>query len=466
MAQTRVMASMLRWLPGPVFAGLCMVVCSRLGLPTAAVGTAGLATLCALWWILEPVPMAVTALLPLALLPLFGVLSAEQVGAAYGSPLILLLLGGFMLSQALAHSGAHRRLALAMLHLCGVHSQRRLVFGFMLASAVLSMWISNTATTLMLLPVAMAVLPAQGDQGLAPVLVLCIAYAASIGGLGTPIGTPPNLVFMQVYADSVGTPPGFVQWMLWTLPVVVLLLPIVALWLTRNLSGPLRAALPEVGAWQPAERRTLALFALVALLWVTRSEPWGGWQHWLNLPQAHDAHVALLGVVLLSAVGDGRGGRLLPWEQAIAIPWGVLILFGGGIALAKAFAVSGLSAALGASLAVVGAWPLWAAVIVICLMLTFLTEVSSNTATAVLLLPVLALAAQASQLPPLWLMLPAALSASCAFMLPVATAPNAIVYGSGKVSATRMAREGLVLNLIGALVITAVSVFWVVPSAA
>lgn len=452
-----------RWFPGPVAAALCMGGCVALELPPAAVGTAGLAALCALWWVLEPVPMAVTALLPLALLPLFGVLTAEQVGAAYGSPLILLLLGGFMLSQALAHSGAHRRLALAMLHLCGVGSQRRLVMGFMLASAVLSMWISNTATTLMLLPVAMAVLPAEGGQRLGPVLVLGIAYAASIGGLGTPIGTPPNLVFMQVYADSVGQPPGFVQWMLWTLPAVMLLLPAAALWLTRGLTGALRADLPQVGDWQPAERRTLLLFALVAVLWISRSEPFGGWQQWLNLPQAHDAHVALLGVVLLSAVGDGRGGRLLPWTQAVAIPWGVLILFGGGIALAKAFAVSGLSAALGASLAIVGAWPLWAAVIVICLLLTFLTEVSSNTATAVLLLPVLALAAQTSDIPPLWLMLPAALSASCAFMLPVATAPNAIVYGSGQVSAARMAREGLVLNLIGALIITAVTVFWVAP---
>lgn len=408
--------------------------------------------------------MAVTALLPLALLPLFGVLSADQVGAAYGSPLILLLLGGFMLSQALAHSGAHRRLALAMLHVCGVHSQRRLVFGFMLASAILSMWISNTATTLMLLPVAMAVLPAQGDSRMAPILVLGIAYAASIGGLGTPIGTPPNLVFMQVYAENVGHPPSFLQWMQWTLPVVVVLLPAAALWLTRRLNGPLRAELPQVGAWHAAERRTLWVFALVALLWVSRSEPWGGWQQWLQLPQAHDAHVALLGVVLLSAIGDGRGGRLLPWSQAVAIPWGVLILFGGGIALAKAFAVSGLSEALGDALAVVGVWPLWSAVIVICLMLTFLTEVSSNTATAVLLLPVLALAAQSAQIPPLWLMLPAALSASCAFMLPVATAPNAIVYGSGQVSSTRMAREGLALNLMGALIITALTVFWIVPS--
>nr|MBV6628930.1 SLC13/DASS family transporter [Oceanococcus sp. HetDA_MAG_MS8] len=453
-----------RWFPGPIVAAASMWVCAAMNLPDAAVGTAGLAALCALWWVFEPLPMAVTALLPLALLPLFGVLSADQVGAAYGSPLILLLLGGFMLSQALAHSGAHRRLALAMLHVCGVHSQRRLVFGFMLASAVLSMWISNTATTLMLLPVAMAVLPAQGGSRMAPILVLGIAYAASIGGLGTPIGTPPNLVFMQVYAENVGRPPSFVQWMQWTLPVVVVLLPAAALWLTRRLNGPLRAELPQVGAWQAAERRTLWVFALVALLWVSRSEPWGGWQQWLQLPQAHDAHVALLGVVLLSAIGDGRGGRLLPWSQAVAIPWGVLILFGGGIALAKAFAVSGLSEALGDALAMVGVWPLWSAVIVICLMLTFLTEVSSNTATAVLLLPVLALAAQSAQIPPLWLMLPAALSASCAFMLPVATAPNAIVYGSGQVSATRMAREGLALNLMGALIITALTVFWIVPS--
>lgn len=214
--------------------------------------------------------------------------------------------------------------------------------------------------------------------------------------------------------------------------------------------------MPEVGPWQPAERRTLIVFALTALAWVTRREPFGGWSQWLDLPQANDASVALLAVVALFVIPDGRGGRLLSWQAAERIPWGVLILFGGGIAIAKAFSVSGLSALLGEALAGVGAWPLWLAVFTIALSVTLLTEITSNTAAAVLLMPILALAALAAGIDPRLLMLPAAMSASCAFMLPVATAPNAIVYGSGVVSAARMAREGLLLNLVGAACVTLV----------
>lgn len=198
------------------------------------------------------------------------------------------------------------------------------------------------------------------------------------------------------------------------------------------------------------------MFALTALAWLTRREPFGGWSQWLDLPQANDASVALLAVVALFVIPDGRGGRLLSWQAAERIPWGVLILFGGGIAIAKAFSVSGLSALLGEALAGVGAWPLWLAVFTIALSVTLLTEITSNTAAAVLLMPILALAALAAGIDPRLLMLPAAMSASCAFMLPVATAPNAIVYGSGVVSAARMAREGLLLNLVGAACVTLV----------
>ena len=209
------------------------------------------AVLCVIWWIFEPVPIPVTSLLPLAILPLLGVLSPSEVGEAYGSPLILLLLGGFLLSKAMEHSGAHRRIALGMVALFGVSSGRRLVMGFMCAAAVLSMWISNTATALMLLPVALAVLDAVDDKSrLAPPLLLGIAYAANIGGLGTPIGTPPNLIFMQVYQETTGQVISFTQWMGWALPVVVLMVPAMALILTRNLRGALELQLPEVGPWR------------------------------------------------------------------------------------------------------------------------------------------------------------------------------------------------------------------------
>ncbi len=413
------------------------------------------AVLCVVWWVFEPVPIPVTSLLPLALLPLLGVLTPAQVGQAYGSPLILLLLGGFLLSKAMEHSGAHRRIALGMVGLFGASSGRRLVMGFMAAAAVLSMWISNTATTLMLLPVALAVLDATKDkERLAVPLLLGIAYAASVGGIGTPIGTPPNLIFMQVYQETTGTAISFSQWMLWGLPVVVLMVPLMALSLTRNLRGELEVELPKVGRWRTEERRVMIVFAFTALAWVTRSEPFGGWKVWLDLPTANDASVALLAVIVMFLTPNGNGQRLLTWERAVTIPWGVLLLFSGGICLAKGFVSSGMSELMGQWLADLTRMPLYALIAMVCLVVTFMTETTSNTASTTLLMPVLAAAAIAAGLAPELIMVPAAMSASCAFMLPVATAPNSVVFGSGLISTKRMAREGLGLNFLGALVIS------------
>jgi sodium-dependent dicarboxylate transporter 2/3/5 len=415
------------------------------------------AVLCVVWWIFEPIPIPVTSLLPLALLPMLGVLTPAEVGQAYGSPLILLLLGGFLLSKAMEHSGAHRRIALGMVNLFGATSGRRLVMGFMAAAATLSMWISNTATTLMLLPVALAVLDVTSDkQRLAVPLLLGIAYAASVGGLGTPIGTPPNLIFMQVYQETTGNTVSFSQWMSWGIPVVVLMVPLMALVLTRDLGGRLSVVLPEVGAWSVAERRVMLVFAATAMAWITRSEPFGGWKSWLGLPQANDASVALLAVVVMFLVPDGKSGRLLTWERATTIPWGVLLLFSGGICLARGFVNSGLSDLMGAWLAGMTAIHPWALIVLICLAVTFMTEATSNTASTTLLMPVLAAAALAAGMAPEMMMVPAAMSASCAFMLPVATAPNTVVFSSGLVSTARMAREGLVLNFLGVAVISSV----------
>ena len=415
------------------------------------------AVICVVWWVFEPVPIPVTSLLPLAILQLTGVLSAAEVGQAYGSPLILLLLGGFLLSKAMEHSGAHRRIAIGMVNLFGANSGRRLVLGFMVAAAVLSMWISNTATTLMLLPVALAVLDATSDrERLAVPLLLGIAYAASVGGMGTPIGTPPNLIFMQVYEQTTGESISFTRWMSWALPVVVLMVPAMALILTRNIGGSLSVALPSVGAWRTEERRVMLVFGLTALAWITRSEPFGGWRQWFDLPQANDASVALLAVVVMFLTPNGKGQRLLTWERATTIPWGVLLLFSGGICLAKGFVSSGLSELMGQWLADMTLMPLYALMLVICLVVTFMTETTSNTASTTLLMPVLAAAALAVGMAPELIMVPAAMSASCAFMLPVATAPNSVVFGSGLITTSRMAREGFALNLMGALVISAV----------
>ena len=425
--------------------------------------TAGLTTLCALWWIFEPIPIPATSMIPLGVFPLLGILDGKQVALAYGDPLIILLMGGAMLSKAMEKSGAHRRIALYMVNLFGGHDQRRLVFGFMVASALLSMWVSNTATTLMLLPVAYAVLDsADSDNAkkLAIPLFLGIAYAASIGGLGTPIGSPPNVVFLKIYGEATGTIPSFTQWMLWGLPVVVMLLPLAGLWITRHLGKTSPLEIPQAGIWRSEEVRVLIIFSLTALAWITLREPYGGWSSWFNLPTANYAAVALTAVVLMFVLPNGRGGRLLDWESASTIHWGVLLLFAGGIAIAKAFAVTGISEAIGESLSGVTRLSIIVLIAVVALSVTFLTEITSNTATTTLLMPILAAASLGAGFDPALLMLPAALSASCAFMLPVATAPNAIVFGTGKITVEQMAREGIVLNLIGAAVITLVVYFW------
>jgi sodium-dependent dicarboxylate transporter 2/3/5 len=432
------------------------------GFEPAAAYTLAVTVLCVLWWVFEPIPIPATSLLPLALLPLLGVITSKQVAQSYGHPLILLLLGGFILSTALEKNGAHRRIALTMVRAFGGSSSRRLVFGFMAASAALSMWISNTATTLMLLPVALAVLRDAEDPKLSLPLLLGIAYAANVGGIGTPIGTPPNVILMGIFEETTGSSIGFAEWMSWGVPVVLLFLPVIGFWLTRGLSHQGEVRLPAVGAWQPRERRVLWVFALTALAWVTRREPFGGWSGLVDAPYTNDAIVAFLAVVALFLVpaggdgrdSDGRPARLLDWDSANRIPWGMLILFGAGISIAEGFMSSGLSESIGGALAGLTDLPLYLLIACICLSVTFLTETTSNTATTTLLMPILAAAALAAAIDPRLFMVPAAMSASCAFMLPVATAPNVIVFSTGEIPIDRMVREGLALNLLGVLVIS------------
>jgi sodium-dependent dicarboxylate transporter 2/3/5 len=422
--------------------------------------TAAVAIICVIWWVFEPVPIPVTSLLPLSIFQISGVLTKDEVGQSYGSPLILLLLGGFILSKSMERSGAHLRLALFMVNLFGNTSSKQLVLGFMVTAATLSMWISNTATTLMLLPVALAVADQAKDKQLAIPLMLSVAFAASIGGIGTPIGTPPNLVFMQVYQQQFGKNIGFTEWMSWGIPVVVCMIPMTWLWLTRKLTYRGGFEMPDVGEWSTTEKRVMTVFALTATAWVTRKEPFGGWSSWLDLPTANDASVALIAVILMFVIpaghdsGQRRGERLLDWETAKTIPWGILLLFGGGITLAKAFGVSGLSATIAEQLSDLSTLPILLMIFAICLGVTFLTETTSNTASTVLLMPVLAATAMGSNIDPRLLMVPAAISASCAFMMPVATAPNSIVYASGFFTTRVMAREGIVLNICGAIIIT------------
>lgn len=455
---SQIKTSLLFLALGPLLAAITFALLISIGWQLPACWTAAITVVCATWWIFEPIPIPVTSLLPLALLPLLGILTPNEVGASYGSPLVLLLMGGFILSTAMERSGAHRRVALTMVHLFGGSSSRRLVFGFMAAAALLSMWISNTATTLMLLPVALAVLEKSTDDELAIPLLLGIAYAASVGGIGTPIGTPPNLVFREIYFQNTGNEIGFLTWMSWGVPVVLLMVPMIGLWLTRRLHFKGDVEIPQIGAWRIDEKRVFIIFSLTAVAWVTRGQPFGGWSTWLNIPGANDASVALIAVILMFLIPNGKGARLLDWETAAKIPWGMLILFGGGIALAKAFVASGLSATLGDLLSGIAGWPIVLMIAAICLAITFLTEMTSNTATTALMMPILAAAAIAADIEPALLMVPAAMSASCAFMLPVATAPNTIMFSTGHFTTQVMAREGLVLNLLGVVVITTVCV--------
>ncbi len=397
---------------GPIVAlwtGLGLVF---LGHTSEIAWTAAVVVLCAIWWIFEPIPIPATSLIPLAVFPLVGVLTKTQVSQAYGDSLVLLMMGGFMLSTAMERSGAHRRIALNMVAAFGGKSGgRRLVFGFMAASAFLSMWISNAATTLMLLPIVAAVMEKSNNHQLHVCLLLGVAYAASIGGIGTPIGTPPNLIFIRVFEENAHrAPPSFTTWMTWAIPVLLVMLPITGFWLTRGLKAEDGLDLPSVGQWRKEEVRTLAVFVITAILWITRQAPLGGWSQWLQLPGANDAWIAMLAVVAMHFIPNGKGEALLTWETASKIPWGVLILYGGGISIAMAFETSGLSKLIGESLGVLSTIPVIILIGCVCLAVTFLTEVTSNTATANLLLPILAAAALTAQVEPALIMVPATIT--------------------------------------------------------
>ncbi len=436
------------------------ILTQTLGLPQSQSATAAVAGLCAVWWIAQPVPIAVTSLIPFALFPFFGVVTHKEVAHSYGHTLVLLLMAGFMLSAAIEACGAHRRLALGMARLVSggrAVSAHRLLMGFMLAAAFASMWISNTATTLILLPIVLASSEGEKLREVRQVLLVGVAYAASIGGIGTPIGTPPNLVFMAAF-EELGQPAwSFFQWMTIGLPIVLFMLPAAYFILSRSLKNEKLKPLEELGAMSPRERRVLIVFTLTALGWITRLAPWGGWSELVGARGAGDATVAFAGLLAMLLIPDGQGGRLLSWKEAEKIPWGILLLFGGGLALASGFKQSGLSVSLGGGLSVVAAAPEPLMILGVCLAVTFLTEVTSNTATTALLMPILGATALAAQIPPEKLMIPATLSASCAFMLPVATAPNAIIFGSGQVKPRFMAKKGILLNLLGSVLITLIS---------
>lgn len=488
------------WLPAPA------------DLPATAQRLIAVTVVMAILWLFQAVPVAVTSLLPLALYPLLGIVSASDVSAPYGNKNVFLFLGGFLIAMGLEKSGLHRRLALHLVSRVG-SGPIPIVFGFMLTTAFLSMWISNTASTMLMMPIALALLstlresgkPGEFDRQIAqmnvPVL-LGIAYGASCGGFATLIGTPTNVAFRGYWGDQF-VAQGYANisaaaWMLTFVPVSLIMILIVGAVLTWRLPrhSPLadlgrnffRTRLQTLGTMNRSERIVAVLFTVTAVLWLTR-EPLifdqfqllPGWTDLLasagsqlgidlsTVPEyVDDATIAvLMGVLLFFIPGEPAENSarqpILTWsETESAMPWGMLILIGSGFAIARAFDKTGLSEWLGGRISMVlEGQPVLVLTFGVCLFVTFLTEFTTNVATLNTLLPVLAAVAVSLDVPPLMLLLPATISASCAFMFPVGTPPNAIVFGTGRVPMAQMARYGLILNLLGVVVITAAMRYWV-----
>ena len=437
-------------------------------LPVAGWRVLGLALMMAIWWSTEPVPIAITSLLPLIVLPLAGIGDVAAAAASYGNPLIFLFLGGLMLAAAVQHWGLHARLAHGVVRLVGT-APRRLVLGFMLASGFLSMWISNTAAVVLMLPVAVSVIAAfeprasdgAASRRFALSLLLGLAFGASIGGVGTLIGTPPNALLAGYLLDSHGIDLSFAAWSLVGLPLVVVFLPLGWLVLTRlvypvargdGAGGQALLADLRPGALQRAEARVALVFATAAVLWMTRPL--------LNrlpgLEGLSDAGIALLcaGALYLIPAGQGQARPLLTWDEGKRIPWQVLLLFGGGLSLAGAMERSGLAVWIGEAFAGLGAVPPVLFVLMLAATVILLTEIASNTAVVAALLPILATIAAGTGMDVVVLSAAVAMAASCAFMLPAATPPNAIVFATGHVTVAAMIRAGVWMNLLSIALVT------------
>jgi sodium-dependent dicarboxylate transporter 2/3/5 len=456
----------------------------------------GLTTAC---WLLGAIPIAAASLLPLALLPLFGVTSTSDTTRGYGDPILWLFGGGFVLAQAVERCGLHRRVALRVVAALGPYP-RRLVLGFFLAATAVSMWINNTAVALLLLPIgtvlvqrtqALGDLPPRALANFGAGVMCAIAFGASIGGMGSPIGTAPNAIFFAAHEPLVAAgarPVSFLLWVAAFAPYALLLAGVASFVITRFALPLPGARLPHgdellaearaLPRWTRAEVRTAVLFGIAVLLWMTRGDLQlgsgtviHGWAHWL-LPAGErdrflgDGSVAVLVAIVafLLPAGTPDGRRLADWETARTMPFDLLLLLGGGIAMANAFAPTGVSAAFGELLRpLVGSVHPAVLLLVLVVAITLLSEVASNTAVATLLLPILRDGAIAAKLDPLVLMLPAVIAASCGFMLPIATPPNTIVFSSRQITFGQMAKAGLCVDLLAALLLLPVLFWWALP---
>ena len=422
------------------------------------------------WWITEAIPVAVTALLPVALFPLVGATSAGDAATPYGDPIIFLFMGGFFLAIAMERWNLHRRIALNIVSRTG-SQQHRIVGGFMLATAFCGLWVSNTATAVMMLPVALSVaklISQKGGSSKFPLaLMLSVAYAASIGGIGTLIGTPPNALLAGALNRTYGYDIGFAQWMMFGIPIMLvmlfgawLLLTSVSIRLDRSkIEGAdelFQSQLTELGAWSKAERRVALVFTVTALAWMFRTLLQD------FIPGLSDASIAIVAAVALFIIpsGDKEGGALVDWNMTKNLPWGILVLFGGGLSLSAAVVATGLDGWIGDQLGTyASALPTFGIVVLVALAVLIMTEFMSNTATAATFIPIVSGLAMSLGENPLLLMVPATLAASMTFMLPVATPPNALVFSSGHITIPQMAKHGFLMNILSLAVITGMG-YW------
>jgi len=436
---------------------------------------AGVGLWMAIWWATEAIPVPVTALLPLVVFDPLGIAGIRDAAAPYANPTIFLFMGGFMMALALERWNLHRRIALAVVDNAGTDG-KRLIGGFMFVCAVLSMWMTNTSTTMMLLPIVLSVatvirdnVPDLSDKtrnDFQIAILLGLAYSASIGGLATLIGTPPNALLMGFMAENYDIEISFARWMLVGIPVSFTMLPIAWFALTRYLypcdipaSDAVKIHLHELrehlGSMSTPERRVAVVFAALIFSWMFRKPVTES----LGITGVSDASIVMTAALLLYILpsGDAANPRLMTWEEVTRLPWGVLILFGGGLSLAAAVSDSGLALWLGEQLAPLNAWGTAVLVVAAVALVIFLTELTSNLATTATLLPVMGAIAIQAGVPPIVLTVPITIAASCAFMLPVATPPNAIVFSTGAISIPQMVKAGVFLNIIGVIIVSIVA---------
>ncbi|WP_067516159.1 SLC13 family permease [Endozoicomonas ascidiicola] len=464
----------LYWLSlfaGPLVLLLTIVLPAPEGMETHAWYMVGVATMMAIWWVSEVVPIPVTSLLPILLIPLLGIASIKQVTAPYAHPMIYLFFGGFMLGMAMERWNLHKRIALHIMLRTGVRPDRQIA-GFMIATAFLSMWVSNTATSVMMLPIGISVASMvtgsdeKENTDFSKALLLAIAYSASIGGLATLIGTPPNALLAAFLSENYNMEVGFAQWMMVGLPMSLLMLVVAWFWLTRfgfklskeenpEARNIISKQLKDLGAMSRGEKTVAIIFTVTALCWIFRP--------FLKdyIPGLSDTIIAIAATISLFVIPVKHDERVyvMSWEKAREIPWGVLMLFGGGLTLAAQIKSTGLATWVADAMSIANGMPVLLVVAFVVTVITFLTELTSNTATAAGFLPLMGALGVTLGIDPVLLAAPAALACSFAFMMPVATPPNAVVFGSGKLAITDMMKAGFALNIMGVLLVTFVGYF-------